>query len=88
MEFKINIFSSAFSSYCKRPTYSDEAFTISARTLFYTMMGQVWRAGNEQYHKKINQSVLLIEGENDKRNRQFGSKFLFSKIKIQFFVSQ
>ncbi len=49
------------------------------------MKGQVWRAGNEQYHKKINQSVLLIEGENDKRNRQFGSKFLFSKIKIQFF---
>ena len=31
------------------------------------MKGQVWRAGNEQYHRKISQSVLLIEGENDKR---------------------
>jgi len=34
------------------------------------MQGQVWPEGNEQYHRKINQPVLLIEGENDKRKKE------------------
>ena len=29
------------------------------------MKGQIWRAANESYHKTIEQSVLLIEGQND-----------------------
>jgi len=29
------------------------------------MKGQIWRAANENYHKTIEQSVLLIEGQND-----------------------
>ena len=30
------------------------------------MKGQRWSAATEEYHKKIKQPVLLIEGENDK----------------------
>jgi hypothetical protein len=29
------------------------------------MKGQVWHAGNENYHKKIEQPVLLVEGTDD-----------------------
>ena len=30
------------------------------------MKGQIWKSATEEFHKQINQPVLLIEGKNDK----------------------
>ena len=32
------------------------------------MKGQIWLEATAQYHRKLKQPVLLIEGEADKRN--------------------
>ena len=61
------LFSSAFSNYCDLPPNSEDAFRVPSNVLLYTMQGQTWNTGAEQYHKTAgNHCVLLIEGENDK----------------------
>ena len=61
----ILFFSSAFKSCLKLPKNSAQAFKISSKVLLYTMKGQSWTSANEEFHKKFNQPVLLIEGEKD-----------------------
>jgi hypothetical protein len=59
-------FSTAFSSLCNMPSNSNEAFKISSKNLLYTMKGQKWSAATQEFHKQINQPILLIEGEKDR----------------------
>ena len=48
------------------PENANEAFKVPTNVLFYTMKGQTWHTGPEQYHKMAKHCVLMIEGEHDK----------------------
>jgi abhydrolase domain-containing protein 8 len=61
-----HFYCNAFKSYFKLPRHANDAFNISSKTLLFTMKGQIWKSATEEFHKQINQPVLLIEGKNDK----------------------
>jgi len=57
------------SAYIKNPSQESlkRAFgAVSARTFKYTMLGQDWSEGNEEYHRKIITPTLLIHGSADR----------------------